>query len=65
MESTPIAATFLRRLLQRLRRDEDGQGMVEYVFIVVLIAIAVLIALQVLGHSTNNLFSNISNGLAA
>jgi Flp pilus assembly pilin Flp len=49
---------------ERQRRDgESGQGMVEYVFIVVLIAIAVIIALQVLGHTTNNLFSNISNGL--
>jgi pilus assembly protein Flp/PilA len=65
MESTPNAAGRLPRLLERLWRDEDGQGLVEYALIVVLIAIAVLIALQVLGHSTNNLFSNISNGLAA
>jgi pilus assembly protein Flp/PilA len=45
------------------RSDERGQGMVEYAFILVLIAMVVLIALQVLGHSTNTLFSNISNGL--
>ena len=50
---------------QEGRRGERGQGMVEYAFIVVLIAIAVIIALQVLGHTTNNLYSNISNGLGA
>jgi Flp pilus assembly pilin Flp len=51
--------------LRRKRRREAGQGMVEYAFIIVLIAIAVLVGLQVLGHATNNLYSNISNGLAA
>jgi Flp pilus assembly pilin Flp len=45
------------------RSDERGQGMVEYAFILVLIAMAVLVAVQVLGHSTNTLYSNISNGL--
>ncbi len=45
------------------RSDERGQGMVEYALILILIGMAVLIALQVLGHSTNTLYSNISNGL--
>jgi pilus assembly protein Flp/PilA len=45
------------------RDDERGQGMVEYAFIITLIAVVVLIALQVLGHATQNLYSNISNGL--
>jgi pilus assembly protein Flp/PilA len=56
-------ASRLRRALQRIWRDEDGQGLVEYAFILVLIAMAVLIALQVLGKATNNLYSNIANGL--
>ena len=47
----------------RDRSDERGQGMVEYAFILILIAMAVLVAVQVLGHSTNTLYSNISNGL--
>jgi pilus assembly protein Flp/PilA len=42
--------------------EEDGQGMVEYAFIIMFIAIVVLLAVQVLGHVTNNLYSNISNG---
>jgi Flp pilus assembly pilin Flp len=48
---------------QRQRRGERGQGLVEYAFILILIAIAALVALQVLGRTTGNLYSNISNGL--
>jgi len=48
---------------RRTRRGERGQGMVEYAFILILVAIVVLVALQVLGHTTNNLYSNIANGL--
>ena len=65
MGSTPSSAVQSAEHDQEpdARRGERGQGMVEYVFIVVLIAIAVIIALQVLGHTTNTLYSNISNGL--
>ena len=43
---------------------EEGQGMVEYALILVLIAIVVIVILQVVGKQVNNVFSNISNGLA-
>ncbi|HXA27458.1 MAG TPA: hypothetical protein VN193_01815 [Candidatus Angelobacter sp.] len=43
------------------RDPEQGQGMVEYALIIVLVAIGALIALQVVGHATNNLYSNITN----
>ena len=46
-------------------RRQRGQGMVEYAFILMLVAIVILIALQVLGGTTNHLYSNISNGLGA
>ncbi|HEY2703768.1 MAG TPA: hypothetical protein VGL20_08765 [Candidatus Dormibacteraeota bacterium] len=45
------------------REGERGQGMVEYALILILMAMAVLVAVQVLGHSTTALYSNISNGL--
>jgi pilus assembly protein Flp/PilA len=48
----------------RLGKDEEGQGMVEYALILVLIAIVVIVILQVVGKQVNNVFSNISNGLA-
>jgi Flp pilus assembly pilin Flp len=45
------------------RRGERGQGMVEYAFILLLVAIVVLISVVVLGKTTSNLYSNISSGL--
>jgi pilus assembly protein Flp/PilA len=49
---------------RRLESPEDGQGMVEYALILVLIAIVVIVILQVVGKQVNNVFSNISNGLS-
>jgi Flp pilus assembly pilin Flp len=46
------------------RADERGQGVIEYAFILILIAITLIIALQTLGHQTTNLFSNIQNGIS-
>ncbi len=48
----------------RLDRDERGQGMVEYALILVLIAMVVIVAVQVVGKTVNNAFSNVSNGLS-
>jgi pilus assembly protein Flp/PilA len=48
----------------RLEQGEEGQGMVEYALILVLIAIVVIVILSVLGKQVNNTFSNISNGLS-
>lgn len=45
------------------RDDEDGQGMVEYALILVLIAIVVIAVLNLLGKRVSNLYSNISSGL--
>jgi pilus assembly protein Flp/PilA len=49
--------------LRARARDERGQGMVEYGLILVLIAIIVIVILSVVGQQTNNLFSNVGNGL--
>ncbi|MGI5838270.1 MAG: Flp family type IVb pilin [bacterium] len=46
-------------LLRRLRRDEDGQGMVEYAMIILLMALAVLTGLTLLGGGTNDFFANL------
>ena len=50
--------------LAHRRDDERGQGMVEYALILVMIAIVVIVILQVVGSQVNNVFSNVSNGLA-
>ncbi|HSP65420.1 MAG TPA: hypothetical protein VLO10_04440 [Candidatus Deferrimicrobium sp.] len=44
-------------------RGQRGQGMVEYAFILVLVAMVVLVSVVVLGKQTSNLYSNISSGL--
>jgi pilus assembly protein Flp/PilA len=54
----------LREWLASRRADgEDGQGMVEYAFILVLIALVTIAIVTILGKQTNNLFSNVNNGL--
>ena len=64
MDTTPNAPALLPRPARRHRRGESGQGLVEYAFILVLVAMTVLIALQVLGRTTGDvLYSNISSGL--
>jgi pilus assembly protein Flp/PilA len=71
MDSTRGIATVARWAADwrhaAFRRDDDerGQGMVEYALILMLIAIVVIVILQVVGHQVNNVFSNISNGLAS
>ena len=50
-------------LLRARRSDEEGQGMVEYALILVLIAVVVIVILQIVGAQVNNVFSNVSNGL--
>lgn len=45
------------------RSREEGQGMVEYALILVLIAVVVITILAVVGKQVNNVFSNVSNGL--
>ena len=44
---------------------EEGQGLVEYALILVLIAIVVIVILTVLGTQVSDIFSQISNGLAS
>ena len=44
--------------LSSLRRNEKGQGMAEYIIIVILVAIIVLVAIKLFGKSIFNQFSN-------
>ena len=41
--------------------QERGQGMVEYVFILMVVFLVVILSVQVLGHQTQHLYSNVSN----
>ena len=59
MDTTPLDDPLQEQA--EARDPEAGQGMIEYALIIILVAIGALIALQVLGHATNNLYSNITN----
>lgn len=43
---------------------EDGQGLVEYALILVLVAIVVIAILTLLGPQIGNVFSQITDGLS-
>lgn len=53
-----------RAPVPRERSRERGQGMVEYALILMLMALVVIVLLSIVGSETNNVFSNINNGLA-
>jgi pilus assembly protein Flp/PilA len=44
---------------------EDGQGLVEYALVLVLVAIVVIAILTLLGPQIGNVFSRIVDGLTA
>jgi len=44
--------------------NEEGQGLVEYALILVLVAIVVIAILSVLGPQVGNVFSQITSGLS-
>lgn len=44
---------------------EEGQGLVEYALILVLVAVVVIAILTLLGPQIGNVFSEITNGLSA
>ena len=54
---------FIRRLGERAKRLQRGQGMVEYALILVLIAVVVIAILIVLGNQVANVFCNISGAI--
>ena len=45
-----------------VRSGERGQGMAEYAFILMLVALLLILSVAVIGHQTNAMFSNVSNG---
>lgn len=47
----------------RRHRQERGQSMVEYAFILVLVSVVAILIVMTIGHQTGNFYSNISSGL--
>lgn len=53
------------RKLSGLFRKQEGQGMVEYALILVLVSIVVILVLSLMGGTIKNTFSDIVVGLNA
>jgi len=50
-------------MLRSFFAKEEGQGLVEYALILVLIAIVVIVILTLLGNRVSQVFSTINSGL--
>ena len=48
---------------QMIRSGEGGQALIEYVFILVLVAMVVIVVLLIFGPQLGNAFSTITHGL--
>ncbi len=53
----------IRNYIEDLLRGEEGQTLVEYALILVLVAVAVIVILGVLGNQINEVFTSIVNQL--
>ncbi len=51
--------------LAALKKDERGQGLVEYALILVLIAIVCIVAMKFVGGTTNNVLNSVGSTLQA
>jgi pilus assembly protein Flp/PilA len=51
--------------LNRLHRDEAGQGLVEYALILALVAFAAVVAMQTLAQDINNAFIGVGSILSS
>jgi pilus assembly protein Flp/PilA len=60
---TPAAIHLRRLVMIYLPENEEGQGLVEYALILVLVAIVVIAILVILGPQIGNIFSRVTNGL--
>jgi len=61
MEKLNAMVTSVRRFFEK--REVDGQALIEYALILVLVAIAVIVILRAVGGSVNNTFSTVNTAL--
>ncbi|WP_019228910.1 Flp family type IVb pilin [Sedimentibacter sp. B4] len=53
----------MKKILNWLKNEESGQGMVEYGLLLALIAVVVIAALLILGPKVANIFNDVGNEL--
>lgn len=54
----------MRQFVSRFVRDEQGQDLVEYAFLVGLIALVAFVGVQTLGNTVNTYYGTTINGSA-
>jgi pilus assembly protein Flp/PilA len=54
-------STVVRQLLNRLHKDESGQGLVEYLLILALVAFAATAGMNILASGLNTAFSSVGS----
>jgi pilus assembly protein Flp/PilA len=53
----------MKNVLRRLWKEEEGQDLVEYALLVVLIALAAIVAMQGLASAISDAFANAASNL--
>jgi len=53
----------MTKMLRSFWNDESGQGLVEYALILFLVALAVILALRLIGRRTANVLNNVADSL--
>jgi len=56
---TVVSRGSVPRVLQRHRRGESGQGLVEYALILIMVSIVAILILISMGSQLNHMFSNV------
>ena len=54
----------MKNLLMRLWKEEEGQDVVEYALLLVLISLIAIISMKTVGNAVSNVFSNAAVNLA-
>ena len=55
----------MKHLIQRFIREEDGQDLIEYAFLVVFIALALIALVTATGTGIQQVFSQVNSGIAS
>ncbi len=62
--SEGFGSEFFKDLMGMVKKLEIGQGLVEYAFILILVAIFLIVALSLFGPTIGGIYSNIVLGLS-
>lgn len=54
----------MKKLLERIRKDEEAQDLTEYALLLMMIALVAITLIQGIGSAVKNMFSNASSSLS-